>query len=65
MNSPIMQDHTSLRKQADMTIGPDENVYRIEWVWVLVSVIVQSLTSYHYYIATRIKDGHIPAPWEG
>lgn len=32
MNSPSTSDHIAMRKEADMAIGIDECVVRVEWV---------------------------------
>lgn len=32
LSSPTMQDQTNSRRLAENIMGPDENIYRIDWV---------------------------------
>ncbi|EPQ53755.1 hypothetical protein GLOTRDRAFT_139874 [Gloeophyllum trabeum ATCC 11539] len=43
ITSPVSQDYINLRKQAEAILGPDENLFRIDWYPDLKSVTIQLL----------------------
>jgi len=34
VDNPGVEDHRKFRRRAEEILGPDENLFRIDWVWI-------------------------------
>jgi len=64
LETPTVEDHRRLRREAEEILGPEENLFRIDWVRTTHSSRVGSsdlITSMLLRLAPRIENDHVPA----
>lgn len=59
IENPTVEDHRGLRREAEEILGPEENLFRIDWV--RNALPCSSLPRVHPFIAPGIENDYLPA----
>ena len=68
LEAPTVEDHRKFRQQAEEILGPEESLFRIDWVSTHTTLLSFSGVSYPTWAtfpAPGIKDAHVPTAQQG